>query len=245
MKKIILIIIAVLFVGYAIFAIITFSGKPESELCKDVKIQVLDSAKIEFIKAKDVYVFLKKNDLIPTSKKIKDINTETIELKLKSIPIVETAECYHTPNGILCVDITQRSPILKVMGSSGDYYIDEEAKIIPTSSNFTVYLPIATGYIDSTFAKTSLHDLALYLKKNEFWNAQIEQIDVLPNKDVVLIPRVGDHQVLLGNLDGFEQKLDQLKTFYKEGLNETGWNKYTEINLKFDKQIICKKSSAK
>ena len=37
------------------------------------------------------------------------------------------------------------------------------------------------------------------------------------------------------------KKLDRLGKFYKYGLSQAGWNKYSYINLEFDNQIICKK----
>lgn len=35
--------------------------------------------------------------------------------------------------------------------------------------------------------------------------------------------------------------MDRLKKFYKYGLSQAGWNKYSYIDLEFDNQIICKK----
>jgi cell division protein FtsQ len=77
------------------------------------------------------------------------------------------------------------------------------------------------------------------LRENSFWNAQIEQINVLKDNDIELIPRVGDHIIYLGKIDNFEEKLKRLMIFYKDGLNKIGWNKYKRINLEYDNQIIC------
>ena len=35
--------------------------------------------------------------------------------------------------------------------------------------------------------------------------------------------------------------MDRLEKFYKYGLSQAGWNKYSYINIVFDNQIICKK----
>ena len=35
--------------------------------------------------------------------------------------------------------------------------------------------------------------------------------------------------------------MERLEKFYKYGLSEAGWNKYSYISLEFDNQIICKK----
>ena len=38
-----------------------------------------------------------------------------------------------------------------------------------------------------------------------------------------------------------EGKLERLEKFYRYGLSQAGWNKYSYINLAFENQIICKK----
>lgn len=89
---------------------------------------------------------------------------------------------------------------------------------------------------------------------NELWRNQIEQINVLPNRGIELVPRVGDHIIYLGNLpetsavekrelkiqEFVNKKMTRLENFYKYGLSQAGWNKYSYINLEFDNQIICK-----
>jgi len=241
MKKIAIILASVLLIGYIIYAVTKFESKAAESHCTEIQITIKDSASGQFILVQDVLAFLERNKIFPVGKKIPNINSEEIEQKLREIPIVDKAECYFSPGGIMHIVISQRKPILRVLSKSSDYYMDNEAKIIPGASNFSLHLPIATGSIDTLYAQDKLYKFALYLKENDFWNAQIEQIDVQPNKEVILIPKVGEHQILFGELDGFEEKLDRLMKFYQNGLRETGWNKYDKINLKFDNQIVCTK----
>jgi cell division protein FtsQ len=70
------------------------------------------------------------------------------------------------------------------------------------------------------------------------------------------VPRVGDHIIYIGQLpeskyiatrqqlinDFVNKKMDRLRKFYKYGLSQAGWNKYSYINIEFDNQIICKKT---
>ena len=63
----------------------------------------------------------------------------------------------------------------------------------------------------------------------------------LPKGDVELVPRVGNHVVYLGRLDGYEHKLARLKEFYEKGLSRVGWDKYSRISVEFDNQVICTK----
>lgn len=156
--------------------------------------------------------------------------------------LIKEANVFVTNNRAVKAVIEERKPILRVISSlGGNYYIDNTGNKMPLSNRSTAYLPIATGAIKEEFAKTDLYKFALFLHNDEFWNAQIEQIVVLPNQDIKLIPRVGDHQVILGSVDGCKEKLAKLLTFYQNGLNETGWNKYSVINLKFNKQVVCTK----
>ena len=79
------------------------------------------------------------------------------------------------------------------------------------------------------------------LVKNEFWQNQIEQINVLPDGTLEIVPRVGEHIIYLGSPANMEKKLERLEKFYRYGLSEAGWNKYSYISVEFDNQIICKK----
>jgi cell division protein FtsQ len=56
-----------------------------------------------------------------------------------------------------------------------------------------------------------------------------------------LIPRLGQHRILLGDTTDLRDKLDRMRTFYLQGLNNTGWDKYELINLKYKNQVVCTK----
>ena len=127
------------------------------------------------------------------------------------------------------------------MGINGDFYIDDEGEYISVSSHFTAHLPIATGYITKEKASKELFEFALFLTKNDFWKAQIEQIHINAKGEVELIPKVGNNTIFLGDFTNFEKKLDNLMLFYKNGLSKKGWNVYKTINLKYDNQVICPK----
>jgi cell division protein FtsQ len=62
------------------------------------------------------------------------------------------------------------------------------------------------------------------------------------HQELELIPRVGNHRVLLGDTIDLQDKFRRLMIFYKEGLSKTGWNNYSVINLKFRNQVVCTKN---
>ena len=87
-------------------------------------------------------------------------------------------------------------------------------------------------------AKKELKDIALFLMENRFWKEQIEQVYFTQKKEVILIPRVGNHTIELGSAKDLEQKLEKLEKFYAKGLNNIGWNKYSKLNVEFDNRVI-------
>jgi cell division protein FtsQ len=136
--------------------------------------------------------------------------------------------------------IRQREPVLRVISDTkGSFYVDKDRKIMPLSSNYAVYLPVATGLIDEEFAQNELYDFAMFLRNNPEWDAWVEQIVVRRNNEVVLIPRAGDFKIIMGSLNNYSDKLKKFDLFVKRGLNVVGWNRYSEINLKYDNQVVA------
>ena len=253
-KKTLLVVTDILLLGYLVTAMVSFN-KPDNsaQKCSGVSINIADENTNGFLNAQEVKNILERSRLYPIGKPTETINPRNIEDYLKKSPFVNTAQCYKTQNGHVCITITQRLPIIRVKNIMGDdYYLDERGGILP-NSKYTSDLIIATGYIQRQ-SSVLLATIARELMSSDLWRNQIEQINVLKDQGIELIPRVGDHIVYIGIpprvKNGQEQvittyihdKMDRLEKFYKYGLNEAGWNKYHYISLEFDNQIICKKS---
>lgn len=239
-KKILIIVGVSLLAGYLIFAAFYFESKPKEKICNNFVIEPLDSVTVKYVDLVALQKYLDKSRLNPYGKQIKDINTQAIETAILKNKIVKEAQVYVTDNGDVHVKIKAKEPILRIMSDDGDdYYIDRDSTVMPLSPNFTAYLPIATGQISKRFALKSLYGFAEFLSQDEFWNAQIEQIQVASENQIVLIPRVGNQKIVLGTLDNYPDKLNRLMVFYRKGLDSIGWNNYAVIDLSFDKQVVC------
>ncbi|RRD79399.1 cell division protein FtsQ/DivIB [Tannerella forsythia] len=241
MKKILSVIVAVVLFCYLVFSVILMNGKEEDGVCRQITVVVKDSADRHFIDRKDVLSILKNTSLYPINQRLRDINTEKIERKVADNELIDRVSVYKTPSGNINIEVTQKTPVLRVFSTQGSYYIDEHGHIMPVSPRYATYLPIASGNIEKSFATTDLYKFALFLQKHDFWNNQIEQIYVYPNKEVELIPRVGDHRIFLGSFDDFREKMDHLQLFYEQAIPKVGWEKYRIINLKYKNQIVCTK----
>lgn len=240
LKRILLLIVLLLIIAYLAVAITAFNRKPAAQVCHDIELVIKDTVYADFITKKEVATLLDKKEISPVGKNLDRIRTKTLERELAKHPLIDRVECYKTPSGKLCVEVTQRIPILRIMSANGEnYYLDNKGTVMPPDAKCVAHLAIVTGNVEKSFAMRDLYKFGVFLQKNSFWNAQVEQIHVLPGKKVELVPRVGDHLIYLGKLEGFEKKLDRLKMFYERGLSQVGWNKYSRISVEFSNQIIC------
>lgn len=243
--------------------ILTLVSAKKSEItCHKVQVNIQDETSNYFIEEADVLAMLKDRgeELIGTS--VDAINVNKLEEFLLVNPSVKEANVYRTYTGEVQISVMQRNPILRVINRSREsFYVDEQGAVMPLSNKYTAHVLVASGNIDLSFTKLSkpnqnndnqqavenskqqlldLYNLANYIYKNEFWKAQIEQI-YINGKEYELIPRVGTHLIVLGDISNFEKKLKNLKALYEQGLPKVGWNNYREINLKYNNQVICTK----
>lgn len=241
-KKVLVILGLCLLAGYIIFAAWFFEKKPKEQVCAKFEIEIENKQEGSFVDLSDIEKDIDRKGLLPYGKQLKEINTLKLKEAVEENQLIKSAQVYMTSDNGIRVAVTERVPVLRVINNSGEsYYIDGDGQRMPLSKNFTAYLPIATGSVNETFATTELYKFAMYLSSDIFWNAQVEQIVISDKNEVGFIPKVGNHKIILGTLEGYEQKLAKLKLFYAKGLTETGWNRYSTIDLRYDKQVVCTK----
>ena len=229
-KRILILCILVAVSIYLIVAVTIFNRKPENQVCKGMELVVKDSVDYGFITEAEVTKLLKQKNLYPEKKRIGTINVRQLEEVLSQHPFISRAECYLTSGGKVGIEIYQRIPLLRIMSSNGDnYYIDHSGKIMNATGK-PIHVAVATGFIDRKFAQQELYELGLYLQRNPFWKAQVEQINVTPKKELDIL--------FLGKPGNYKEKFSKLQTFYSKVLNRIGWNKYERISIEFNNQII-------
>ena len=263
MKKILYISMwAVLVTGLVVT--LGFAQKQESKmLCKELKINIHQDSNNYFIADEDIRELLaSKGDSI-VGQTIASINVNKIEKVIYTNPWVRTAQAYLSLDGVMQIDIDVRAPLVRIINANGEsFYLDTEGKLMLWSTKFTPRVLVANGNIKETFAvwyKTSIQDIlkddsiqkitvlddiykmANYIAVDPFWEAQISQLTVNANNDLELIPEVGDHTIIFGDVNEMKEKFNKLKVFYSDGLNHTGWNVYDTLNLKFKDQVVCTK----
>ena len=228
--------------AYLLLAVTAFN-KPDviATQCTEVKINIEQSEVEGFLNAGEIKRILSQDHVYPLSQSLESISSRKIEESLQKSPFVEKAEVHKTQSGHVCIQIKQRTPVVRVMPDTGEsYYVDSHGSFMP-ENRYVTDLIIATGSITRKFAQGKLTQVAKTIIQDNFWKNQVVQINVLPNGSMELVPRVGDHIIYLGSPSNVSKKLERMRKFYLYGLNKAGWNKYSYISVEFNNQIICKK----
>ncbi|MEN9344790.1 MAG: hypothetical protein RLZZ60_259 [Bacteroidota bacterium] len=237
---------------FLLFAFLAIKQTSEALKINSIEVAIDQSVDLSFIdsnKVLDIVREVVKTPIIGSSKK--QFNLALVERRLEAYPFIDKADVVIDFSGKLLIKIIQREPILRIINTQGmSYYVANNGYKMPLHFDFTPRVMVATGNItetlvDSAFVKSPmLKDLLLianYCSANEFWRAQIEQLFVDNYNDILLIPKVGNHSIVFGSAEHLDSKFARLLTFYKKGLNAVGWQKYQQINLKFEGQIVAEK----
>jgi cell division protein FtsQ len=206
-----------------------------------------------FVDEDDIRDFIYKYNGDPIGQQMQSIDFEFMESEIEKMEIVRNAEVYSDLKGNLKIEIKQKSPIARLFFENGkSAYMDEKGNLMPLSSKFTTRVIVVNGKVPSQMDQksdpatlnplwTNLYNLINTMRDDPFLNAQFEQIYINNQREYELTPRVGRHSILLGKGDDFDKKFDKLKIFYKKGISKVDWNKYKQIDLRFNDQIVCSK----
>lgn len=252
-KTIFKVIGTLLIVGYLLMAGIMYGFWRNEPVYKGIDIHIdYPNDDAHFVNPADIRSKLLNSNLNPIGKPFSKVSTLEISQLIEQNKLIQHAACYHTPDSLLRVDVKQRNPIIRVKSSISvkdskgtpvsDFYIDLDGELMPAQLGSAIRLPLVSGYVRDRHI-LPLHDFALYLKDHDFWSDEITQIYVRENGDIELIPRIGSHTILVGNFDDIDQKLKNVRKFYKKVLPRKGWNAYRVINAKFSGQIVGEKNN--
>ena len=242
LKKILSILSVVVLAGYLAYSVMAMTDRHEdTRLCRGVDLHITDSLHFDLIDEDMILSLLQEHSIDPVGLPLEEIDPDRVETTLLLHPLVGKVECYKTGGDMLRINISSKVPLVRVINNRGqDFYVDSKGEILSQHS-LAVQLPVATGYIDRRFASDELLQVVRAIDRSEFWKAQVEQINVTKDRQIELVPRVGDHLLILGTADDVEEKLERLMNFYEKGLDNVGWNKYRSISVAYAGQVVCKK----
>jgi cell division protein FtsQ len=190
---------------------------------------------------------------------------------LNNNPYVKKATISVSVNGVVTANVLQRNPLIRVVDQDfNQCIIDHDGYVMPVSHEFPVRLIVANGNIpglkqfklpvsgSDEYVSTSnalkvlkkrplptelskIYNLALELEKDTITSALVEQIYINDNKELELIPKLGNQSIIFGDTTFLKEKVEKLKLFYSEGMKTMWWMNYKTINLKYKNQVVCSK----
>jgi len=247
LRKLLKLIGFVVLVAFLVITLAFSANESRNIPCRSIEIEISENELIKISKDEIARLVNSADDKL-IGKNLEQINADFIENEVEKHQAIYKAEVYKviakdTVNyrGILGVRVKHREPAVRIMSAGGRYYLDKNGEKIPVSSNYTANVLVATGYFSEKFAKEQLLPFVLFLENNPFWEAQIEQVHVEQDGDIMLTPLIGDHLIELGTLENYQAKLRNMKAFYQQVMARNKWNEYKMVSLKYDNQVIAKK----
>jgi cell division protein FtsQ len=249
--------------GIGVIVLMGFTKVAQEELIMDTpQIVIHVQGEHAFLTEDELRIQLENKGLILKDQRYEQIDIGAIEAFISSISVVKSVKVFTEIGRSWSIDVIIRKPIAHVFNKyKENFYLDADGHTM-ISPVHTARVVIVTGEIpdrkDSKPIQEIINNPALksiqklddvyristYVCNDSLLSAQIGQIHCEKNGDFILIPQVGRQKIIFGSADSKEEveaKFKKLKIFYKEGIPYEGWNKYEEINLKFNKQIVCKR----
>jgi cell division protein FtsQ len=243
----------------ALFVLVSFTKNEQGKrLVKKVNI-FFDATKGDpFMERDDVIdlVYSRYDTLV--GKPVDKLELGEIENLLRNQNTVKDVEVYVKQNGNINIEIELRKMIVRVKPDSlPGFYIDNEGRTMEWSSKYSPRVMTVTGnlnlynrYLKDTAIENDLtthtklindiYSFAKYVNSSSFWKAQIGQIYINQNGDAIIVPLIGSEEFVFGELTDSQNKFFKIRKYYKEIAPKMGWNQYKEVNVKFEKQIVCK-----
>ena len=249
-----------------IIVILVFEKKKDRESILDLpNINIHVEGQDSFLNEIEVLNRLKTHQLYGDRNQVSTLDILRVEAIFDTMQEVRSVEVFKGLSGSWTIDLELIRPIARVFPDKGDsYYLDSDGNKMARSSIHTARTLIFSGHIpdlvnsenlssiinnDSLKSIRFLDDIyriSNYVCNDPFLQSLIGQVYLEKDQDFILIPVVGKHKIVFGKastVKEVEDKFHRLKVFYKEALPFEGWNKYTEIILKYEGQVVCRKVS--
>jgi cell division protein FtsQ len=216
--------------------------------CKDVLVKIKGVDGVEYVSKKQILKTISggRPDLMK-GQLVKTFDLQQLEELLERNLWIRNAELFFDNNDVLHVDITEREPVARVFRTNGQsFYIDDMGEQLPVTNDQVARVPVFTSFPTETTAarkkdsvlQQQVKEMGRYILRNDFWMAQVEQVNIT-NYEFELVPKLGNHIIQFGAAEKMEPKFNRLLLFYKQIMNKTGWNYYSALDVRFDKQLVA------
>ena len=214
-------------------------------LCNALDVQIKDAW--EFVTPEDIKGFLDKKYGVYIGVRLDSLDLARMERLLEQKSIVMNSEAWTTRDGVLHISIVQRAPALRFQKGEEGFYMDRTGYVFPLHSSYTADVPVIEGTLPALDSASlaawseGLLNLSDYIASSKQWKDKIEKIRVNDGGEVELKTVEGKERFIFGAPDKIKDKFEKMGRYCsvirpakEEGL-------YKSVNLKYNKQIICRK----
>jgi len=179
---------------------------------------------------------------------VKNVDCQRVAAIARRVPYLANVSASVSVGGKVVVRADQRRPIMRLYYGNREFYMDSDGAIFPPSTTGYCDVLVAGGNFteplrrDSLNAQTvALWKVASFLDGENEYGPLIDQIFIERDGDIMMVPKVGDHVIELGDAYDLDDKFSNLLAFYRKGMPRAGWDTYSRISLKFKGQVVCTK----
>lgn len=222
-------------------------------VCGRLEVNFSDS--LHFVSEQDIRDYLDANYGPCVGQRLDSIRLFRIEEMLESRSAVMRCEAWTTGDGVLHLDITQRAPVLRFQDGSRGFYVDADGYIFPLHKTFTAPVPVVEGAIpvklpDGYKGEAPDEDarrwIAGVLEMNRIvsgsraWQRSIRHVRVRPDGDILLTLDGRSEEFIVGRPEDIADKLARIDRYIGLIAPARGEGYYKTVNVKYNKQIICR-----
>ena len=224
--------------------------------CGKIDVEFRNSDGPGLVSAEDVKKYIAKEYGNCSGKRLEEIDLSAIEKALDNKSGILKSDAYATDDGVLHILISQREPVIRMISGNGVWYVDASGYIFPGQKTYARRLPVIDGAIPLNIGTdfkgeprtkrekdwlAGVLDLAGYMSDNRLWNNAFSQINVNAHGQLVLIPSKGRERFNIGRPEEFGKKFAKIEDYYKFIVPARGEKAYSDVNVSFDGQIVCRK----
>ncbi len=180
-------------------------------------------------------------------------NLRSLEQDLAKNIWVKQAQLFFDNNQVLQIRVTEREPVARVFSTAGTtFYIDSSITMLPLSEKLSARLPVFTGFPSDKAVLTRadsnlLRDvcrLSLAIQQDSFMMALVEQVDITPERQFELVPKLGEGIISFGDASAISSKIGKLRLFYQRVMPRCGWDYYSRISVQYRGQVVARRKGA-
>lgn len=240
-------LVFMLFVLFAAVGATEF--RRQQRVCTQVVVTLDDRSLDAFVSEREVQEMVTQESRPITGMPLASLDLKQLEQQIKKNPYIEDANVHYDLEGKVHVKVRHSRPMARLIYRDGnDAYLSASGELLPLSSQRTARVVLVSGdYVPKLMPKNWQSDsvnaqylsLIQYIENNEFWRAQIAQIDIDGAGEVELYPQVGKQTIRFGKPVNISEKFHKLELFYQQILPRKGWDHYDWVNVKYENQIVC------